>query len=173
MFSLICAQINGSVNNGEAGDLRRYRAHYDVIVMYMVASLEVGSQCQKQVSRAGTSNYLPQYPWDVITCPCPWNLLLAHKSQIKSWGEMQRKYRLAETSLWNGSIQIHYIRHTRIIFQALFGTHLISYNPLYIGRPLQRLSTVAYVVLGHYHIRWCLGSLSRHGISSHSIDHLR
>ena len=34
MFSLICAWINGSVNNGEAGDLRRYRAHYDVTVMY-------------------------------------------------------------------------------------------------------------------------------------------
>ena len=33
MFSLICAWINPWVNNGEAGDLRRYRAHYDVIVM--------------------------------------------------------------------------------------------------------------------------------------------
>ena len=33
MFSLICARINGWVNNGEAGDLRRHRAHYDVIVM--------------------------------------------------------------------------------------------------------------------------------------------
>ena len=33
MFSLICVSINGSVNNREAGDLRRYRAHYDVIVM--------------------------------------------------------------------------------------------------------------------------------------------
>ena len=33
MFSLICAWINGWVNNGEAGDLRRHRAHYDVIVM--------------------------------------------------------------------------------------------------------------------------------------------
>ena len=31
-FSLICAWINGWVNNGEA-DLRRHRAHYDVIVM--------------------------------------------------------------------------------------------------------------------------------------------
>ena len=29
----ICAWINRWVNNGEAGDLRRYRAHYDVIVM--------------------------------------------------------------------------------------------------------------------------------------------
>ena len=33
MFSLICIWINGWVNNGEAGDLRRSRAHYDVIVM--------------------------------------------------------------------------------------------------------------------------------------------
>ena len=34
MFSLICARLNGWVNNREAGDLRRHRAHYDVIVMY-------------------------------------------------------------------------------------------------------------------------------------------
>ena len=33
MFTLICARINGWVNNREAGDLRRYRTHYDVIVM--------------------------------------------------------------------------------------------------------------------------------------------
>ena len=33
MFSLICVWINGWVNNLEAGDLRRYRAHYDVTVM--------------------------------------------------------------------------------------------------------------------------------------------
>ena len=33
MFSLICARINSWVNNGEAGDLRRHRSHYDVIVM--------------------------------------------------------------------------------------------------------------------------------------------
>ena len=36
MFSLICARINGWINNGEAGDLRRYRVHYDVIVMKCV-----------------------------------------------------------------------------------------------------------------------------------------
>ena len=33
MFSLICVWINGWVNNGEAGDLRRRSAHYDVTVM--------------------------------------------------------------------------------------------------------------------------------------------
>ena len=35
MFSLICAWINGWVSNREAGDLRRHRAHYDVIVMFV------------------------------------------------------------------------------------------------------------------------------------------
>ena len=33
MFSLICTRVNGWVNNGEAGDLRRYSTHYDVTVM--------------------------------------------------------------------------------------------------------------------------------------------
>ena len=31
MFSLICARINGRVNNGETGDFGRHRAHYDAI----------------------------------------------------------------------------------------------------------------------------------------------
>ena len=35
MFCLICAWINGSVNNCEAGDLRRHRAHYDCNVIYL------------------------------------------------------------------------------------------------------------------------------------------
>ena len=34
MFSLIRAWINGWENNREAGDLRRQRAHYNVIVMH-------------------------------------------------------------------------------------------------------------------------------------------
>ena len=33
MFSLISTRLNGWVNNDEAGDLRWYRAHYDVTVM--------------------------------------------------------------------------------------------------------------------------------------------
>ena len=33
IFSLICVQINGWVNNREAAELRRRHAHYDVIVV--------------------------------------------------------------------------------------------------------------------------------------------
>ena len=35
MLSLICIWISGWVNNREADDLRRYRAHYDVIVIML------------------------------------------------------------------------------------------------------------------------------------------
>ena len=35
MFFFICAWVNGWVNNGEAGDLRRHHAHCDVIVMFL------------------------------------------------------------------------------------------------------------------------------------------
>ena len=38
-FSLICAWINGWINNREAGDLRRHRAHYDVIVIYFLCTI--------------------------------------------------------------------------------------------------------------------------------------
>ena len=51
MFSLICVWINGWVNNREAGDLRRNRAHCDVIVMLIGQSPSVDSV--SRVSRAG------------------------------------------------------------------------------------------------------------------------
>ena len=39
MLSLICAWINGWVNNDEARDLRRRRAPHDVTVMFRVDGL--------------------------------------------------------------------------------------------------------------------------------------
>ena len=45
MFSLICVWINSWVNNCEAGDLRRCRAHYDVTVM--IISIPLGSEILK------------------------------------------------------------------------------------------------------------------------------
>ena len=39
-----------------------------------------GVLCQEQISRTGTSNYIPHILWDVITCPCTWYLLLTEYS---------------------------------------------------------------------------------------------
>ena len=47
MFSLICAWINSWVNNGEAGDLRCHRAHYEIIVMEMAAILSGGYELRE------------------------------------------------------------------------------------------------------------------------------
>ena len=38
MFSFICVWMNGWVNNRAAGDLKCYRAHYDVIAMCLIKS---------------------------------------------------------------------------------------------------------------------------------------
>ena len=38
MFSLICAWTNSWTNNGDPGDLRRHRAHYDVALMCKIWS---------------------------------------------------------------------------------------------------------------------------------------
>ena len=43
MFSLICTRINGWVNNNEAVDLRRHRAHYDAIVMILFITTAIHS----------------------------------------------------------------------------------------------------------------------------------
>ena len=101
MFSLIGAWTNCWANNRDAGDLRRHRAHNDVYVMrnniHITATAEptlwfIMSWClsaartygglwaRNRYQGAGTSNYIPQHVWDVITYPCPWYLLLAHKA---------------------------------------------------------------------------------------------
>ena len=48
MVHLICAQTNTWKNNGEAGDLRRHRGHYDDTIMYFAGTetVERLHQCQ-------------------------------------------------------------------------------------------------------------------------------
>ena len=38
----------------------------------MTQHVKCGVLPKKQVPGAGTSNYIPQYLWDVITYSCPW-----------------------------------------------------------------------------------------------------
>ena len=46
----------------------------------ILSRLQWGPVCLKQVTKAGTSNYIPQIVGDVITCPCPWYPFLAPRS---------------------------------------------------------------------------------------------
>ena len=87
MFSLIYAWINCWVNNREAGDLRRYRAHYDVTVMPPVCDrrqtdtwVRVATQDQGLCSQSGNTSYR-QISWSlkaarlgIIMIVTLWNL---------------------------------------------------------------------------------------------------
>ena len=50
MFSLICVWINGWVNNREAGDLRRNRAHFYVTVMISYGCFQMKSTCMISIT---------------------------------------------------------------------------------------------------------------------------
>ena len=56
MYSLICVWIKDSVNNREAGDLRRYRAHHDVTLMVAVHWPNWDSTVMDSTGDRGISN---------------------------------------------------------------------------------------------------------------------
>ena len=56
-----------------------------------------GVWCHMQVLRTGTSNYIPQFLGDVITCRCPWYLFLA---QYSYFGMIHQTRYLKYTIIW-------------------------------------------------------------------------
>ena len=65
MFSLICDWLNRWVNNREAGDFRRHRAHHDVVVMVRFYPSVQGFHILIVPPRWGT--VMPKYPsWEFI-----------------------------------------------------------------------------------------------------------
>ena len=76
MFTLICARINGWVNNREAGDLRRNRAHYDVIVINKVTFITAAT-CHKNTTMCECTFSVKWLPWRQI-------LILTHS--VLLWG---------------------------------------------------------------------------------------
>ena len=69
--------------------LKLYNRWVNSLVVRMQAML-----CQKQVSSAGTSTYIQQIMWDVITGPYPWYLL---RSQHTSFDRLQYIDRILQT----------------------------------------------------------------------------
>ena len=76
MFSLICAWINGWANNGEVADMRRHRAHYEVIVIMarvfheaVFVSLTACPQGRMCIKRIGLDMGVHDYGscWDCFT----------------------------------------------------------------------------------------------------------
>ena len=59
-----------------------YRGQVQPIQSKVQHIIKWGLVCQKQVSRAWISNYIPQKLWDVINHACPRHLLLTDKAII-------------------------------------------------------------------------------------------
>ena len=84
-FSLICVWINGWVNNREAGDLRRYLAHYDVIVL----SVSLPS-AWKWHTTSNTGQFMDLYIAFKLF-PTHWYNLL-HAFQNKLWRDIHPQF---------------------------------------------------------------------------------
>ena len=88
MFSLICAWINGWVNNREAGDLWCHRAHYDVIAMgyyWFAWSYKIPEwYCQYSCQLSLPDRYLlwPFYDGVIIWKSKHWSVASPHKSPV-------------------------------------------------------------------------------------------
>ena len=82
-FALICAWVNGWVNNREAGDLRRHRAHYQATVMQCNSSFT-----SEAPSSIGT-NGIVQYPSKKYSLEKQRHSTLHHFSQLQmAWAEL-------------------------------------------------------------------------------------
>ena len=81
MFSLLCVWINDWVNNREAGDLRRHRGHYDVIVMASVCVCEItnGSKATNSWMCLGIAmRLLQKQKWEFCAKVHLWETSLAN-----------------------------------------------------------------------------------------------
>ena len=76
MFSLICVWFNGSANNRDAGGLRRYSAHCDVIVMHWTK----GGITQSKRSIGWVPHYIrlsrQLVCHAIFFCCCPYHLVV-------------------------------------------------------------------------------------------------
>ena len=85
IFSLICAWMNGLVNNSEAGDLRRHRDYYDVIVLLQVFILKtLHSKAVALLQWRGVTLEWPHNGQDSVSNHQPHDCLLNRLSRHRS-----------------------------------------------------------------------------------------
>ena len=89
IFSLICAPTNGWKNNRDAGDLRRYNAHYDVMVMDSPGPPYMVSLSQTESTSTRQSDITIEYYIHTIGKPVMW------------FANSFRWYIYIHTNIWN------------------------------------------------------------------------
>ena len=108
MFSLICVWINGSVNNCETGDLRRYRAYYDISVIMTVfctGCMEINNSYKQTVVNTARIKFmivLSLLSARVLSLKCTEDI---HSLAFPTWPIIQKAHALLNThpnstSIW-------------------------------------------------------------------------
>ena len=106
MFSLICAWMNAWVNNRVAGDLRRLRAHYEVIVMNkhdIICFSTMTSQwppwrLKSPASRLFTQLFIRAHIKENIKAPRHWPL--CGEFIVDRWSPAQMASNAENVSIW-------------------------------------------------------------------------
>ena len=88
MFSSICARINCWVNNRGAGDLRRHRAPYDVIVMW--CSFSTGYSSFVRITDYRDCN--PINGHQGVTCPIGIHVMTYERHMCHLWTPVTRLF---------------------------------------------------------------------------------
>ena len=131
MFSLICAWINGWVNNREAGDSRHHRAHYDATVMITTRTVGWLQTCTINKNMISPLASFMSCPWN------PFWLWYFHYSGL-TW------------ALWNCEQSAH-----RLFVEELVHANNNENIKIHIIGPFQRSrrasNTESFPMLRHLH----------------------
>ena len=106
--------------------------------------------CQKLVSRVGKSNHIlhilwnvitcPWYLWEITTCPCPWCLLLAHKSSCIY--SVRVNYHNSNISVKFTKLQTYTEQASKIVWWSSLPTHKCVIRPICVINELANWTMV-------------------------------
>ena len=134
MFSLICVWINGWVNNREAGDLRRYRAHYDVIVMMSFPNRNDWSWW-RHLGRRALSALLQVIRDYFVFTPSQWEATL-QCNVVAHWPVR------CQSITWNNDVSKCKKNHFVQASMCLRSTHILSFGQPNFSRDFNSILSV-------------------------------
>ena len=110
MFSLICAWINGWVNNREAADLRHHRVHYDVTVMSTGRGINTKCSSCPICLEKDYGCMVFSRSVDIWALGISGEILISHRTKMKIQSLMSMRLRQ--------TLCLTYLFHLRNIFRA-------------------------------------------------------
>ena len=128
-----------------------------------------GRVCQKQVWRAGLSNYIPQTLLDITTCPCPSYLHSAEEDNLSPFDSKIACLCIALENPWNGPLT----RYVKLRVCAC----VRNAGNVFPATRFQRQSLVSDPGMYHgtcvMHVPWCMSGSLTHGGGKNRSRHSR